>query len=60
MHTPVRGWLAHLVGEGANGRHERSRQAKVGDLKTAIPRNEDVLRLEVAATRVGREVRVGG
>ena len=58
QHHEEVGWLAHLVGEWANGRHERPRRAEVGDLETAIPRNEDVLRLEIAATRSGREVKV--
>ena len=61
MHTYMHqcGRLADLVGEGANGRHERSRQAEVGDLQTAVSRHQDVLRLEVAVTRGQGETRQG-
>ena len=42
---------ADLVGEGADGRDECSGQAEVGDLEAAVPRHQDVLRLQVAAGR---------
>ena len=47
---------ADLVGEGADGRDECSGQAEVGDLEAAVPRHQDVLRLQVAA---GRTAMVG-